>query len=449
MVLAGAAVVLSFGATLLAPVDWIPPLGYGGLVGIPVILLAALTITPCLLVLLGDRFFALGVGQLGDLEAHGALSAALRRTVAITRRRPALVVLAFALLTVPAVATVSTHSLSADPLALSPVTDSRRGAERVAEAWGDSALFPTVVAGELGDTLVRDGALTGAGTRRLDGLVSSLAADRGVAEVWAATRPMGTSVQGRPQPRELPASVVRDYLSPDGAARVVVALRDGPYTEAARDTVKRLEAVVAGSSLPELRVGGATRVDQEYAEALRGSFWLMVGVVAGGVFLMLLIALRSVLVPIRLIVTIMMSNVWAVATTVLVFEVVAEEAVINDLPVFLVILMMGLGMDYEIFLVTRVRDLVRAGYDDARATAAAVVDTGRVITAAGLVMAGSLATMTLSSTLMLQQYGLGLGIAVLLDATVVRMFLVPASLLMFRRFNWWIPSLRPLRAFAR
>jgi RND superfamily putative drug exporter len=101
--------------------------------------------------------------------------------------------------------------------------------------------------------------------------------------------------------------------------------------------------------------------------------------------------------------------------------------------------MMGLGMDYEIFLITRVRDLVRQGQDDVTATQNAVVDTGRVITAAGLVMTGSLGTMMLSSTLMLQQYGLGLGSAVLLDATLVRMFFVPASLLLFKRFNWWIP----------
>jgi putative drug exporter of the RND superfamily len=100
---------------------------------------------------------------------------------------------------------------------------------------------------------------------------------------------------------------------------------------------------------------------------------------------------------------------------------------------------MGLGMDYEIFLMTRVRDLVRRGMDDGEAATTAVVDTGRVITAAGLVMAGSLGTMALSSTLMLRQYGVGLGTAVLLDATLVRMLLVPASLLLLGRCNWWLP----------
>jgi putative drug exporter of the RND superfamily len=130
---------------------------------------------------------------------------------------------------------------------------------------------------------------------------------------------------------------------------------------------------------------------------------------------------------------------------VLIFDFLRGEAVVDDLPIFLTILMMGLGMDYEIFLVTRVRDLVRGGMDTAGATLRAVVDTGRVITGAGLVMVGSLGTMMLSSTLALQQYGAGLATAVLLDATIIRMMFVPATLLLVGKHNWWMPSLRRAR----
>jgi RND superfamily putative drug exporter len=168
-------------------------------------------------------------------------------------------------------------------------------------------------------------------------------------------------------------------------------------------------------------------------------------VVSVAVSLMLLIALRSLVIPLQLVATIMMSNIWAVGITVLVFERLRHEAVINDLPVFLVILMMGLGMDYEIFLVTRIRELVRAEVGDEESVTAAVVDTGRVIGAAGLVMTGSLGAMALSSTLMLRQYGVGLGTAVFLDATLIRMLLVPAVLLLLRRVNWWAPALYRFR----
>ncbi len=440
VVLAASAVVLSFGATLLSPVDWIPPLGYGGLVGIPIILLAALTITPCLLALLGDRFFWLGFRPLSDMEARGALSRSLRRVIGVTRACPLLVVLLFALVTVPVVLTVQSHPLSADPVALSPDTDSRNGANAVTSIWGPGYLFPTVIAGRLGPDDARDGKLTSSGERRLSHLASTIAADPGVAQVTDLTHPYGTP-RGAVPAATLPAQVRQDFLSPAGAVRVVVNLRGDPFSPSARATLDRVESVVHDIGPPTLRVGGATQVDREYDSALVSSFWRMIAIVAVGIFVLLLLALRSVLIPIRLILTIMMSNAWAIAITIWFFRVHQDAAVINDLPVFLVILMMGLGMDYEIFLITRVRDLVRAGLSDADATAKAVVDTGRVITAAGLVMAGSLGTMMLSSTLMLQQYGLGLGSAVLLDATLVRMFFVPASLMLLRRANWWVPSL--------
>jgi RND superfamily putative drug exporter len=440
VLLAGSAVTLAFGATLLSPIDWIPPLGYGGLIGIPIILLAALTLTPCLLILLGDRFFWLGWKPLTDLERNSSLARYLRRAAALSRWCPLAVTLAFAAATVPLASVVGTHTLSADPVALSPDTDARRGFEAVAAAWGRGALFPTVVAGALDPSLQHCGRLTPAGVTAMTGLTDALAAVPGVAGVTAVTRPFGTAVPAA-QVTALPADLRRDYLAADGTTRIVVQLRGDPFSASARAVVAHLVDRTAAGPVPALRVGGATRIDEQYGHGLRVSFWQLVTLVSVGICVLLVLALRSVLIPLRLVATIMMSNVWAVAVTVLVFQVWRHEAVINDLPVFLVILMMGLGMDYEIFLMTRVRDLVRAGASDAEAMTTAVVDTGRVITAAGLVMAGSLGAMTLSSTLMLRQYGTGLGAAVLLDATLVRILLVPASLLLFRRFNWWLPRL--------
>jgi RND superfamily putative drug exporter len=147
----------------------------------------------------------------------------------------------------------------------------------------------------------------------------------------------------------------------------------------------------------------------------------------------------------------LISNILAIGLTVLVFEVGLGQPIINDLPIFLIVLMMGLGMDYEVFLVTRISELRRRGRDDRTAVTEAVANTGRVITAAGLVMAASLGSMLLSSTLMLREYGLGLATAVLFDALLVRLLLVPATLALFGRYNWWLPGIAPrVRAlFAR
>lgn len=441
MLLAGLVVALAFGATLLAPVDWIPPLGYGGLVGIPIILAAALTLTPCLLMVLGDRFFALGYRPLTDLEHHSFLGRHLGRAAHLARRRKVAVVLVFAALTVPFAVVTARHTSTADPVALSPATDSRAGYELIAEKWGEAAVLPTVIAGQTDPGVAECGMLTADGHRAVSALTDRLAKVDGVARVDAVTRPFGTPRTAE-QTTAMPVSLRQDHLADDGGLRIVVTLRDPPYSAAAMDTVTRLQDVLAGeSAVGALDIGGATQVDRQYGAALRTSLWQMVALVSIGVFIVLTVALRSLLVPIRLIATIMMSNVLAIGMTVLIFDAWLGKPIINDLPIFLIVLMMGLGMDYEIFLITRVRDLVKSGADQETATTRAVVDTGRVINAAGLVMAGSLGAMTLSSTVMLQEYGTGLGLAVLLDATVIRMLFVPATLLLLRRYNWWLPRL--------
>ncbi|MEU5976826.1 MMPL family transporter [Streptomyces sp. NPDC047315] len=451
MLLAAGAVVLAFGATLLSPVDWIPPLGYGGLVGIPIVFAAALTLTPCLLVLLGDRFFALGRAPLSDLERQGAMGRHLRRTAEFARRRKVAVVLVFLAATVPFALLAAGNRSTSDPVKLSPVTDSRTGYEALASAWGDSAVLPTTVVGEAADGVVRDGQLTDEGRNAVARLTERIAAVEGVAGVDSATQPFGRPWDAAQQRQD--RAFLGDHVARDGTLRFVVVLADDPYSSAAADTVDRIDDALraAGGDVGKLTIGGATQVDLQYGAALRTSFWQMVALVSIGVFVMLALTLRSLLVPLRLIATIMLSNVWAIGITVLIFHHLRGEVVIDDLPIFLTVLMMGLGMDYEIFLVTRVRDLIRKGHPQDEATLAAVVDTGRVINAAGLVMAGSLGTMALSSTLMLQQYGAGLGTAVLLDATVIRILFVPATLLLLRRYNWWFPTLRrrtPRRAGA-
>jgi RND superfamily putative drug exporter len=438
MALAGTAVVIAFAATLLAPVDWIPPLGYGGLAGIPVMLLAALTITPCLLILLGDRFFALGRQPLSDLEADGMLARQLRRLTSISRRFPIPVVVTFLLVTIPFAVVVVSHPMTSDPVALSPDTDARRGYQEIARTWGAGTLQPTVVVGKL--AAPTGPAVTPFDYQRLRSLVTAIRSIDGVASTRSLTSPAGQPL-GYPDVVGLPADVRQDYLAVDGTFRLVITLAGDPLSDAARNTVAQVAEVVANGPVPGAQVGGATVVDEEYDHALNLSFWRMVSLVSAGVFLLLLFALGSLLIPVRLVATIIMSNIWAIGITFLVFQVWLGEPVINDLPVFLIILMMGLGMDYEIFLITRVRDLVRDGASDRDAVAGAVLDTGRVITAAGVVMAGTLGTMTLSSTVMLREYGVGLSVAVLLDATLIRLLFVPASLLLLGRYNWWLPRL--------
>jgi len=104
------------------------------------------------------------------------------------------------------------------------------------------------------------------------------------------------------------------------------------------------------------------------------------------------------------------------------------------------VIMVGLGLDYDIFLVTRIREYVAGGAKDEEAIETAVERTGGIITVTGLVTAGAYGTMMLSQIPMLQQLGLAIFIVVLLDSTLTRIYLVPSIMMMMKRLNWWAPG---------
>jgi len=106
----------------------------------------------------------------------------------------------------------------------------------------------------------------------------------------------------------------------------------------------------------------------------------------------------------------------------------------------LLVIMVGLGLDYDIFLVTRIREYVAGGAKDEEAIETAVERTGGIITVTGLVTAGAYGTMMLSQIPMLQQLGLAIFIVVLLDSTLTRIYLVPSIMMMMKRLNWWAPG---------
>ena len=192
-----------------------------------------------------------------------------------------------------------------------------------------------------------------------------------------------------------------------------------------------------------MKVGGATASVADLVNSSGRDYLNMTALVLVGVFIVLLVALGSVFTPLRLIFTILLSISWAMAAVLYVFGTYLGTEIIWILPIMLLVIMVGLGLDYDIFLVTRIKEYVAGGAKDEDAIESAVEHTGGVITASGLVTAGAFGTMMLSGIPMLQQMGLGIFIVVLLDAGLVRIYLVPSIMMHMKRLNWWAPG--PLR----
>ncbi len=163
-----------------------------------------------------------------------------------------------------------------------------------------------------------------------------------------------------------------------------------------------------------------------------------------GIFVVLLVLLLSIPTPLRLIGTILLSVLMILGLTTLVFSRVLGHPIDFTLPFVIFVVLMGLGMDYDIFLVSRMRELVNEGKDDQTAIVEALEKTGTIITACGVVMAAAFGSMMLASTISMQMFGFALAIAIILDATIVRLFLVPSVMLLAGKWNWWPPKLAEL-----
>jgi RND superfamily putative drug exporter len=159
-------------------------------------------------------------------------------------------------------------------------------------------------------------------------------------------------------------------------------------------------------------------------------------------------AFRSVVLPLKAIVLNLLSIGAAYGLMVIVFKwgagepigLIAYDQIEGWIPVMLFAVLFGLSMDYEVFLVSRMREEWDAGATNEEAVVLGLTKTGRLVTAAGLIMFAAFTGFVAGSVVGLQQFGFGLAAAILIDVTIVRALLVPSAMKLFGRWNWWLPD---------
>jgi RND superfamily putative drug exporter len=188
-------------------------------------------------------------------------------------------------------------------------------------------------------------------------------------------------------------------------------------------------------------VGGPSASFLDITELVDRDFlWLIIPTVLVGIYLVLLFLLGSIFTPLRLILTILMSIIITLGVLVITVQIGLNLPIYWVVPTLLFSTLMGLGMDYDIFLVSRIREEVERGKTDEEAIVEAVERTGLVITACGAIMSAALGTLIISSLLVLQEVGFTLAFAIALDAFIVRIFLVPSIMMLMKKWNWWAPK---------
>jgi uncharacterized membrane protein YdfJ with MMPL/SSD domain len=404
VVFSGAAVALSLAGLFAIGVNGIRSLAVGAIVVVCISVLAAITLLPALLAAAGSNVERLRVRLPWSAggEAGGSFWTAWARRV---MGRPVLFLAAgAAVMLVLAAPLLAMRTFNRGLQELPAGSEVRAASERAAALAGPGFASPVHV------IVNGDGVAL---ARRLAGM------------------PGVASVSG-PVP------------SVDGTRALVDVRVDAqPESTPARQIVSRIRA----SAGPQALVGGATVFDLDVEHAIVGGLWKILVFILGASYVVLLLLLRSVVLPLKAVLMNLLSVGAAYGVLVAVFQwgwldwtgYSSPGYVDTIVPALVLAVTFGLSMDYEVFLLTRIRERWLVHGDNERAVSEGLVRSARTITSAAAVMVAVFASFSVAGSPAVKELGVGLGVSILLDATVVRLVIVPAAMRLLGRWNWWLP----------
>jgi putative drug exporter of the RND superfamily len=446
VVLSGLTVAIGFAAMLLVPVSELRSIGIGGLLVTTVAVLIARTLLPIVLAWMGPWIDALplGLGRKPDTGRNW------RRWGNWVTRHP-LGVLALGgipLLFLAAQAADLRIDLPRGRWLPESAPSVRVLHEIDSVARGNFGQIIHVVLHFPPQTTVQDEA----GWRAESRLVRFFARDARVQHVWAVTTLNAMPLAGPETLRRVPDSTRRSFVSADGSAALIELLpRQGLAATDAAVLVRDIRAAnpqtLIGLAGARLEVGGVPAFNVDYQSAIRSTMGTLVTSVIGVTLIVLALAFRSVLIPIKAVALNLLSVAAAFGAVALVFQrglgswLVGLDRPMDGgfpiLPVLVFCIVFGLSMDYEVFIVARMAEGRRSGLGDGEALVQSLAGTGRVISFAACIMVMIFGGFVFGDFVLIKILGFALGVAVFLDATVIRLAVGPALVRLAGRWNWW------------
>jgi len=413
VVFAGLTVVIALASLAVVGIPNLTKMGMAAAATIVVAVLIALTLTPALLGFAGRMVLA---RRTRKEQARTATAGLGTRWARFVLTRPAAVLIVAVLgLGVLALPVTGLRMALPDDGHLGKDTTQRKAYDMLTDGFGPGLNGPLLVVVDGGSDIKAAAAKAGAAIAKLPD----------VASVGPAR-----------------------FDTAGDAATLTVVPKSGPNDTATHDLVSSIRA---GRTVDGARVlvTGRTALNIDISQRLSDAVPPYLALVVGLAFILLLVVFRSVLVPLKAALGFLLSVLAALGAIVAVFQwgwlagafgVEQTSPIMSTMPIFLIGVVFGLAMDYEVFLVSRMREAYASGADPRAAITAGFTHNARVVTAGALIMISVFAGFVGSTEAMIKMLGFGLGIAVLLDAFVVRMTIVPAALAILGRAAWWLPG---------
>jgi putative drug exporter of the RND superfamily len=446
VLVSGTAVAIGFAAMLMVRVSEIRSIGMGGLIVTTVAVLVASTLLPILLAWIGPWIDA---GSLG-FARKPATRRHWRRWAFWVMRHP-VGVLAVAGIPLLLLAAQATHLRIDLPRGrwLPDTAQSVRVLHEIdASARGSFGEIIQVILYLPPGTTIQDES----GWRAESRLARFFARDPRIQHVWAVTTLNSVPLGGPEILKRLPDSQRRSLVSADGRAVLLALL---PHKDLAAPDAVRLVREIRAANLESLTgiagahldVGGLPGFNADYEDAIKSALGPVIVSVICATLLVLSLAFRSVLIPIKAVALNLLSVAAAYGAVAIVFQhglgarLVGLPSPMHGgfpiLPIVVFCIVFGLSMDYEVFIVARIADGRRAGLADGAALVEGLASTGRVITFAASIMVMIFGAFVFGDFVLIKILGFALGVAVFLDATVIRMAVGPALIRLAGRWNWW------------
>lgn len=432
VVFSGTAVAIGLALLLFMPLPFMRGFGVGGLLIPAVSVVAALTLLPVLLHLLGHRLDRVRFVPRRWLERRASTETGFWPTLARwIMRRPLPVALgATAFLLLLAAPVIDLEVGPGSNYGLPKKLESVRGLDTLTEAVGAGATAPSTI---VIDTGRRGGARAPETRSAVARLTRGLLADPQIARVdfIPTSSPF---VVASARFLKLDAVGKEDYGTPASLA----------FVERLRGDIIPAAVFPAGVSV---LAGGGPPGGKDFLDLVYTWFPWLVLAVLGATYLLLMRAFRSLLLPLKAIILNLLSIGAAFGLTVAVFKwgwgepfgLLAYDQIEGWIPVMVFAMLFGLSMDYEVFLVSRMREEWDKGATNEEAVVIGLTRTGRLVTSAGLIMFAAFIGFVSGSIIGLQQFGFALAAAILIDVTIVRALLVPSAMKLFGRWNWYLP----------
>ncbi len=454
----GATVIISFLSLAITSIVLMQTMGLVVGLGVIVMLAVSLTFAPALTAILGDRIFWPNTGSRFQKYAESVKQKSVHKNGYFAKsgnfsvKHAKVVVLVAILVTVPTFYVYMTTVPTYDFLGgASNSLESIQASHTLTNSFGGGKLFPSYVVVTFDEPIVKDGVFNHDAMATIQQISNQVSSHADVQEVSSPTMPYDVpidyqNINSTSDPTTY-NSIMSNIGSGNKSALITLRFNVDPYStpamNAAQDMRNNLHTNFDNTDgVTGIYMGGTTGGILDTKNVFVDQFNVILPIVAVGVSLVLFFVLGSLVLPLFALVSVLMSIVWTLAVTAVVFQSAFNYGLLFMTPLILFVLLLGLGMDYNIFILTRIREEAAKGEKLKTAIVHSIEQTGGIITAAAIILAGSLGALMLSSNLLLREMGFAFSFSILIDALVVRTYLVPAVMSMLGKWNWYNPIRR-------